>query len=497
MSLLSAIMLRAVRQPSRIAVIDDLRTYSYGKLLGAAMFIAQRIEQLTDKPHVGIMLPTTGGAAASILGCWLARRTCVPLNFLLAPDELRYIIDHSQVDTVLSAGLMLDFMGDNPALRANVNFSKLEAIDFKAVPPLRWPPMIRPQETAALLYTSGTSGKPKGVVLSHGNLESNVKACLTHAKLTSQDKMLGVLPQFHAFGLTVLTLLPLYTGLPVVFASRFTPKKIIDLMREHRPTAFVAVPSMFGALLTAKDAKPDDFSSLRYCVSGAEPLPDAVFEDFAQRFGVCIQQGYGLTEMSPVTHWATDRRIDHRSVGRALPGVVCEVVDDQMNFLPQGEEGEILLAGPNRMQGYYREPELNKQVLLTLDHPQHGPTTFFRTGDIGRVDDDGALFITGRKKEMLIIGGENVFPREIEEVLVKHASVAAAAVVGQADPVRGEVPVAFVELVEGASFDEAELKQFCKPHLAGYKIPRQIHQAQQMPRSPTGKILRRKLTVPQ
>jgi long-chain acyl-CoA synthetase len=264
-------------------------------------------------------------------------------------------------------------------------------------------------------------------------------------------------------------------------------------MREHRPTIMMAVPSMYGALLSVKDAGPDDFRSLRYAISGGEPLPDATFEAFLERFDVRLLEGYGLTETSPVTHWSTPEHYRRHAVGRALPGVTTLVVDEQDRPLPAGEEGEILLAGPNIMQGYYRQPELTAEVTTTIDRPGVGPTRFFRTGDMGKVDAEGYLYITGRKKDMMIIGGENVFPREIEEVLAQHEAVKAAAVIGQADGMRGEVPVAFVEVVDGETLDANAVRQFCRERLANYKVPREIHVVDELPRSPTGKVLRRHL----
>jgi long-chain acyl-CoA synthetase len=244
---------------------------------------------------------------------------------------------------------------------------------------------------------------------------------------------------------------------------------------------------MYGALLNLKNAAPDDFSSLVYAVSGGEPLPDAISSGFRERFGVTIAEGYGMTECSPVTNWCLPHEYKRHSVGRPLPGVRQVVVSPESGeVLPVDTDGELRMQGPNIMRGYYGLPA---ETAAAFD--ERG---YLRTGDMARLDRDGHLFITGRIKEMLIVGGENVFPREIEEVINRHPSVAASGVVGLRDDIRGEVPVAFVELIEDAEFDEQSIRALCRANLAGYKVPREIRRLDALPRNPTGKVLRRELT---
>jgi long-chain acyl-CoA synthetase len=297
--------------------------------------------------------------------------------------------------------------------------------------------------------------------------------------------MLGVLPQFHSFGLTVLTLLPLTVGCRAIYTARFVPAKLLELAREHRPTAFVAIPSMYNALLAARKAAPEDFASLRYVVSGGEPLPEKVAQGFLERFGKRINEGYGLTETAPVTNWCLADEYRPKSVGRPLPGVEERVVGPDGRVLPAGEDGEIRIKGPNVMKGYYKLPDLTASVF-----DEQG---YFKTGDMGRFDADGHLYITGRIKEMLIISGENVFPREIEEAINHHPAVKDSAVVGLADPSRGEVPIAFVELKEGEAWDEAAVRAFVRDRLPPYKVPKEFRVLDALPRNPTGKIMRRAL----
>ena len=490
MSLPGKLLFSAIRHHKRIAAIDDNRRYTYGQIAGGAMFIAEQIEQITDCPRVGLLLPTSGAFPMLLLGTWLAGRVAVPLNYLLSADELRYVIEDAGIETIISAGPMLEFLKDarSHAVPDNVRVLKLEEVDFSGWPPLRWPPRPAGEDVAVILYTSGTSGRPKGVMLTYRNLESNVEAAMEYARFSGADTFLGVLPQFHSFGLTPLTLLPMRVGATVIYSARFVPRKIVRLIRKHQPQIVMAVPSMYGALLSVKKASAEDFASIRFAISGGEPLPQVTFETFRDRFGVTIHEGYGLTETAPISNWSTPWASKRHSVGKAIPGVGIIIVDDHDQVLPADAEGEILITGPNIMKGYYKLPEQTQAVFTNINGKR-----FFRTGDIGRQDDEGFLFITGRKKEMLIIGGENVFPREIEEVLNRHDAVQDSAVIGKSDGMRGEVPIAFVELVDGAVFDAAEMRNWCRESLAQFKVPREIRVMDALPRNPTGKIMRRQI----
>jgi long-chain acyl-CoA synthetase len=296
-------------------------------------------------------------------------------------------------------------------------------------------------------------------------------------------------------------LLPLSIGCRVVYSARFIPQKIVRLMREHRPTVFVGIPSMYNALLQVKEASPEDFKSLRYTVSGGEPLPEAVFSRFRERFGITINEGYGLTETAPVTNWCRPHEWKPHSVGPPVPDLDQRIVDvnTRKEIAPGARnadgswaEGEVIMRGPNIMKGYFKRQE---ETVAAFE--DRGGVRYLRTGDIGRHDEDRHLYITGRLKEMIIVGGENVFPREIEEVLNRHPAVNASGVIGQMDPIRGELPVAFVEIKEDVAAEarpaEAELIRWCREHLAGYKVPKTIKVLDQLPRNPTGKIMRREL----
>jgi long-chain acyl-CoA synthetase len=486
MALLRTIRNQLLLPPRRIAVVDDQRTWKSFELLALSWHLAREIGLATERPRVGVMLPTSGLFPAAALGCWTAGRTVVPLNYLLSPEELAFVVEDAELDAVVTIGPMVDLVGGLPDGVRQLRLDEMRD-RFRGLPAPRRLRGVSSRDPAVILYTSGTSGRPKGVMLSEANLEANVRQCRGWAGFTQQDVVLGVLPQFHSFGLTVLTLLPLASGCKAVFTARFIPKRLVDLAVTHRPTAFVAIPSMFNALRQVKSAPANAFASLRYAVSGGEPLPDAVAKGFEERFGVVIDEGYGLTETGPVANWCRPQEHRPHSVGRPLPGVEERIVAEDGRLCAAGEDGEVRIKGPNVMMGYFKRPEETAAVF-----DEQG---FFRSGDMGRFDADGFLSITGRIKEMLIIAGENVFPREIEEVLDGHPSVQASAVIGMPDESRGEVALAFVELVEGAAFDETELRSHCRKSLGQHKVPREIRRLQALPRNPTGKIMRRRLSA--
>lgn len=468
---------------TQCVITDDARSYRGIDVLVAAMHTAAEIERTCASKHVGLLLPTSGAFPIAALASWMLGKVIVPLNYLLKESELAYVIEHSGVDTVVTVQPMLDFLGYEPR---GCRLLRLDRIHFKSVPEFRWPASATDDDLAMVLYTSGTTGLPKGVMLSHGNLSSNIRQGIAGMGITNRDVFLGVLPQFHSFGVTQLTLTPLGVGGRVIYTARFQPKKILSLMREHGATVFVGIPSMYNAMAMSKDASAEDVAHMRLLVSGGEPLPDAVLERFEQKFGKTICEGYGMTEMSPATHCCTPGKRKRYSVGPPLPGVEQRIVEPETErVLGANEDGEIRMRGPNIMRGYYRNAEA---TAATIDS-----NGFLRTGDIGRIDDDGFLFITGRLKEMIIVGGENVFPREVEEVLCRQPAVAAAGVCGVQDDIRGEVVVAFVELEEGMVANPEELRTWCREHLAGYKCPREVHIVDQLPRNPTGKIMRREL----
>ena len=444
----------------------------------------------TPCERVGILLPASAAFPATLFGALWASKTVVPLNFLLSAGELQQVVLDAGIDTVFSVHHFEKLLRELPvqrvfledlALRRRVLLARLR----------RRPeaPKVRPSDTAVLLYTSGTSGAPKGVELTYGNLRHNCDACIEAARMDQNQIFLNVLPPFHAFGLTAMVLVPVVLGAAVYAIPRFNPAAALRAIREQKISIVMAVPSMYAAMLRKRSLPDDALASIYLAISGGELLPQAVAQGFEERFGVKLHQGYGLTETSPVVSLCAPHAYRYGSVGRLIPGFECRIVDARGAALPPGQDGEVQVRGPCVMKGYYQRPEETAAVI--------DADGWLHTGDIGKLDADGYLFITGRKKEMMIVGGENVSLGEIESVLVGHPAVAEAAVIGVPDASRGEVPVAFVTLsadAQGKAVSEQDLHDFARRHLARHKVPHQIRIAHDLPRGPTGKVLKRKLT---
>jgi long-chain acyl-CoA synthetase len=336
------------------------------------------------------------------------------------------------------------------------------------------------------MYTSGTSGLPKGVQLTYGNLASDVDSAIAHAKLTGTHKFLGILPLFHSTGLLATLAAPVRLGATTVYQARFSPTAVIKAIREHEISIVAAVPSMYAVLARLKDAGPEDVKSLYAAISGGEPLAAIIRQTFEKKFNKPIYEGYGLTETIGPIAFNVPGAIKAGSVGRAIPSAEIRIADDDGKTSPKGESGEIWLRGPMIMKGYHNLPD-ETAAALTGDG-------YFKTGDLGVVDDEGYLHITGRKKDLIIVAGEKAAPREIEEILMQHPSVREAAVVGKKDASRGEVVVAFVVPKEGQTAKADELREFCRSKgMPQWKIPREIFVEADLPRNPTGKILKREL----
>lgn len=466
------------RRAAQLAVADQSLILTFGELCAIAGGLAVQIREQTERPRVGILLPTSSACAAAVLACWYAARSAVPLNFLLSPTELAKIIRDADLDFIVTIEPLAAALAGTSVRTLLLKGNSTLRPEMQIAPP------ATPDDIAVVLYTSGTTADPKGVCLTFDNLISNADACIEHERMTPDQAMLSVLPQFHSFGLTAMTVVPLVLGATVYYQPRFSPLAIIDAIREKQITIFMGVASMYGAMLALKHADREAFASLRLAVSGGEALPARVASGFADRFGVTICEGYGLTETSPVV--AINQPWSHRagSVGRPLPGVSVRIVDESGRALPAGAEGEVCVSGRCVMRGYHNNPTATAAMINDNE---------LRTGDLGRVDADGFLFITGRAKDIIIIAGENVAPREIEEALLEHAAVAEAAVIGIRDELRGEIPIAYVVLREGVDATPAELREHCRERLAGYKVPREVRIATALPRAPTGKILKRAL----
>jgi len=407
--------------------------------------------------------------------------------FLLGPVEVRHILEDAGAKVAVTAPEFVDKLGGwaGPVVLVGAGARGPSWADVIAGEPDTFTTVERAdRDLAVILYTSGTTGRPKGVALSHDNLASNARAAASLYELDRTRWSLQVLPLSHSYGLTVMNAGNIL-GTRGVLLRWFNPEGVLDSIQRYRVESMSAVPTMLLYLLHYPDAERFDTSSMRVWGSGAAPLPLEIVEPFEKKFGGRIQEGYGLTEASPVVsahRLSGVRKLG--SVGQPIPGVEVAILDDTDRPLPVDELGEICVRGPNVMQGYYGLPEETAQTL------RNG---WLHTGDMGRLDADGFLFIVERKKDLIIRGGFNIYPREVEEVLYAHPAVAEAAVVGMRDPMLGEDVLAFVALKAGATADAEALIAFCQGRLAKYKCPKQVRFLDALPKTPIGKILKKEL----
>lgn len=481
--LLKPLFDNAQTQADEIAIVDDLGEYTYQRLMQTAYALGAMLKSKTDKPTVGLLLPSGAGFVASFYGTLLAGKVPVPINFLLGPREIGHIIQDAGFDTILTISLLGDRIKDIPC-------QKIDLMEFaKAAPthiPQYSPPSHKPDDLATLLYTSGTSGLPKGVCLTHGNLHEDVHACIQHARLSDKHNFLGIVPLFHSTGMLATLLAPMTLGAKVVYIARFSPVATIQKIREHAISVMAGVPSMYGAMLRLKDASPDDFKQMFAAISGGEPLPSKIREAFEQRFGVKLVEGYGLTETIGPISFNAPHEYRPGAVGKPIPGADVKIVDDDDKPLGRNSTGEVLIKGPMVFQGYHNLPEETAKA-KTADG-------YFRSGDLGHIDDDGYIFITGRKKDLIIVSGEKVYPRELEELLSAHPAIADIAIVGRKDESRGEAVVAFVVPKEGQSITAESVRSFMRDKgVVNWKHPKDVFEVKELPRSPTGKVLKREL----
>jgi long-chain acyl-CoA synthetase len=344
------------------------------------------------------------------------------------------------------------------------------------------------EDVVAILYTSGTTGRPKGAMLTHRNLISNTSSIQEALHFEpGRDIFLVVLPMFHSFAATVGMLFPLLHGCTVVPLPRFEPELVARTIEATRATIFLGVPSMYAVFLRLADEFIETFSSLRFCVSGGAALPMEILERFEARFGKLIYEGDGPTECSPVTCVNPIGGLRKpASVGLPIPEVEMRILDEAGAELADGTVGEICVRGPNVMKGYWGRPEDTREAFFG---------EWFRTGDLGCRDGDGYFFIVDRKKDMVIVNGMNVYPRIIEDILYRHPAVRDAAVVGRPHKLHGEIPVAYIVLKEGGTSSEKDILDFCRQSLGRHEIPRRVHFRADLPRTATGKILKRELRL--
>ncbi len=412
----------------------------------------------------------------------------VPVIFLLSPDEVRHILADSGARAVITSpelyGKIEGWAGDVVIVHGEVS-GTLGYAELIAREPDAFTMVDRADnDLAVILYTSGTTGHPKGVALSHANLASNARASASINELDRHEWSLTVLPLSHSYGLTVMNSGNIL-GTKSVLLRWFNPELVLDTIQKYRVQAMAGVPTMWVYLLNFPGGERFDTSSMRIWGSGAAPLPVEIVAPFEKKFGGRLLEGYGLTEASPVVsahRYSGVRKLG--SVGPPIPGVEVRIVDDDDRDVPLGDAGEVCVRGPNVMLGYYGLPDETARTL------RNG---WLHTGDMGRLDEDGFLYIVERKKDLIIRGGFNVYPREVEEVLYAHPQIAEAAVVGMPDPLMGEDVLAYVVPRAGAALSEEAVIAFCQERLAKFKCPKRVRFLDALPKSPIGKILRKEL----
>jgi long-chain acyl-CoA synthetase len=468
---------------------------TYGMLDEATARVAGVLKARGLEPgdRVGLMLPNVPYFAGVYYGIVRAGGVVVPINVLLKDREVAFYLGDSGARTLFAWHGFADAAGAG-ARRAGAEAILVAPGEFEQLlgeaAPAREDVRRAETDTAVILYTSGTTGTPKGAELTHANLLENCRHGGTElVAVTPDDVILGALPLFHSFGQTCCLNTAVRAGACLTLIPRFDPATALEIIARERVTLFDGVPTMYHAMLHQPDRGRFDVSSLRMCVSGGAAMPVEVMRGFEAAFDCVILEGYGLSETSPVASFNhPDRERKPGSIGTPIHGVEMKVVDDAGAELPSGEVGEIAIRGHNVMKGYWNRPDATADVLKD---------GWLLTGDMARTDKDGYFFIVDRKKDMIIRGGYNVYPREIEEVLYEHPAVSEAAIVGIPDEALGEEIGAAIVLETGAHADAEEIREFVKQRVAAYKYPREVWFVDALPKGATGKILKRDVEVPQ
>jgi long-chain acyl-CoA synthetase len=495
MNLADNLSASAAEHGDRVAVKLDDAELTYAQLDQAAARVAGLLRErgVGSGDRVGIMLPNVPYFPACYYGALRRGAVVVPMNVLLKRREVAFYLSDSGAKLLFAwhdfgeaAQTGADEAGAECVLVAPGEFERLLA----EAEPVDEVAERDPEDTAVILYTSGTTGQPKGAELTHSNLTRNVEAFLPLIDVDETSVVLGALPLFHSFGQTCGLNASVRTGACLTLIPRFDASKALEIIQRDHVTVFEGVPTMYAAMLHHPDRDAADISCLKVCASGGASMPAEVMRGFEQAFGAKVLEGYGLSETSPVASFnQPDRERKPGSIGTPIAGVEMKVVDDDGNEVPQGEPGEILIRGHNVMKGYWNKPEATAEAI--------SDDRWFKTGDMATIDEDGYFFIVDRKKDLIIRGGYNVYPREVEEVLYEHPAVREAAVIGVPHPELGEEVAAAVALKEGTEVTEDELREYAKEQVAAYKYPRKVWFVDELPKGPTGKILKREIEVPE
>jgi long-chain acyl-CoA synthetase len=489
MNLYTAFRNTAAKYPTALSIREGGRDYTFAQVLAGAERVLAGLLAAGLRPgdRVALLVPNSHAFVVSFFGVLGAGGVVLPLNLMLQPEAILNQIRHAGARFILTVSPLLRLAKDVSERPEDVKVLRVEDI-LESNSPKGTPQPAAPNETAALIYTSGTTGNPKGVMLSHRNLYSNFSSFQAVFGFREIDRFVSVLPFFHSFGLTTNLLVSELVGASIEILPRFHPLETVRIASRAAEeiegrVVFLAVASMFA--LMARVSGDFDLARNHLHISGGAALPNRVFDDFQGRFGAEILQGYGLTEASPVV--AVGRPDLHKkgTIGHPIPGVKTAIWNDANEILPHNREGELMVRGANVMAGYYRNPEATSAALT--------PNGWLHTGDLGFIDPDGFITISGRSKELIISAGENIHPQEIEEILLDHPKVAEAAVIGAPDPIKGEVPKAFIVPMAGKDLGISEIRSYCLTRLPEFKVPRYFDFPKEIPKLPTGKVDKRKL----
>jgi long-chain acyl-CoA synthetase len=499
----------ADEHPAETAVAYDGQAFTYRELWGQIGAFASGLADhgVGEEDRVGVYLPNLPQFVIAFHGTLRAGGVVVPMNPQYKAREITHLLTDSEASVVVTIpdlAPVVEAVREDTAVEEVVTVgegteSSTAFSEFVGDPAFETVPRAD-DDVAVQPYTSGTTGQPKGVRLTHDNLASNAEmsASVVPDGIRVDDKQLGVLPLFHIYGMTVVMNATLFSGGAYYPLPTWDAQQAMGLVESEDLTLMHGVPAMYNDVINQPDAESFDLSSLRLCGVGGSGIPVEVLRQFEELYDVNVYEGYGLTETSPVTHFNSPekgRRVG--SIGKPLPGVHSLVVNDEFEEVPPVERGplaeddaelddvvgEIVVSGPNVMQGYHERPDANAEVFT-----DRGGRRWFHTGDLGYHDEDGYYYVVDREKHMIVTGGYNVYPREVEELLFEHEAVADAAVVGIPDDRRGETVKAFVVPVPGADVTADEIREFCLANLAEYKHPREVAFVDELPRTTTGKV---------
>ncbi|MCB0857988.1 MAG: long-chain fatty acid--CoA ligase [Solirubrobacterales bacterium] len=485
----------AEKFPERTAIRLDDTAIPYAALDMTSKLVAGLLESkgVEAGDRVGIMLPNVPHFPMVYFGILRMGARVVPMNVLLTAREVTHYLNNSGAKVVVAwedfAPAAIEAAEEVGAEVITINPTNVGDL-IQGVTPYEGVAEVEPDETAVILYTSGTTGQPKGAELTHSNIHSNIESIKDLFVPTEEDVFFGGLPLFHVFGQTVAMNGAVSVGAEITLLPRFDPVKALEIIQRDKVTIFMGVPTMYAALLQVPNRADFDISSLRLCVSGGAALPVEIIRAFESEFNTAILEGYGLSETSPVASFGRlDMERKPGTIGTPIKDVEMRIVDEEGNVLGVGDVGELQIKGPNVMKGYWQMEEATAKAIDS--------DGWFSSGDMATVDEDGYYSIVDRKKEMILRGGYNVYPREVEEVLYEHPAVAEVAVMGIPHDDLGEEIVAVIAFKEGESATDDELREHAKEGVAAYKYPRHILIVDELPKGPTGKILKREIDLSQ